>query len=64
MPRSFAVPISQRWANGTVVAAATTIAAPPTASPDPNTIGTCAATTSGMVATTARPNVRSMRRRR
>jgi hypothetical protein len=54
-------PSSQRWASGIAVAAATTSAAAPTASPDPTTIGRCAAATSGIVATTARPNDRKAR---
>jgi hypothetical protein len=57
-------PSSHRCANGTAVAAATTSAAAPTASPDPSTIGRCAAATSGIVATTARPNDRPARSRR
>ena len=54
-------PSSYRWANGSVVTAATSIAASPTSNPEVTITGMCVAAISGIVRPTAAPNDRPVR---
>ncbi len=57
-------PMSNRWANGSEVTAATNNVADPTTGPDVMKMGRWATATSGIVQSTAAPNDRPARSRR